>query len=355
MSLYTLLGVMSGTSMDGIDIVLCTFESTVSEHYTHLVSHSKTYPYSSELLDGLKVSTQLSAPDLLILDKKLGNYFSDCILEFIETNRINKVEIDAISSHGHTIFHQPEKGYTLQIGCGDTISYRTGIQVINDFRQKDVIAGGQGAPLVPVGDKMLYGQFAEGFLNIGGFCNISIPSNKTIAFDICPGNLPLNEIAAEFDKSYDESGIIARSGNVDSKILSELNALDFYSSSPPKSLGTEWILSNFKPIVDKISAPEDRMRTIVEHISDQIAITCRAHQLKSIYITGGGAYNGFLIECVKEKSGIEVVIPNQVEIEFKEAIIFGLLGALFLDGKTNTLASVTGASRDVMGGVLHLP
>lgn len=355
MSLYTLLGVMSGTSMDGIDIVSCSFESTESERYTYTVNHSKTYDYSPETLDSLRKSIHLKVPDLLILDKKLGNYFADCILDFIETNQINKAEIHAIASHGHTIFHQPEKGFTLQIGCGDTIAYRTGIRVINDFRQKDVIAGGQGAPLVPIGDKMLYSQYAEGFLNIGGFCNISIPSKKTIAFDICPGNLPLNEIAAEFSKSYDEEGIIARSGTADLNVLMQLNALNYFFTSPPKSLGTEWLTSNFKAITDQVISPENRMRTIVEHISDQIAKTCQLQQIKSIYITGGGAYNIFLIERIKEKSNIEIIIPNAIEIEFKEAIIFGLLGALYLDGKTNTLASVTGATQDVIGGVLHLP
>jgi len=355
MSLHTLIGVMSGTSMDGIDIVYGTYEMTDKQQCTHIVTHSETYEYTDTLLNSLKESTQLSSVELQILDKKLGNYFSDCILEFIKSNQLETAKIDAIASHGHTIFHQPENGFTLQIGCGETIAYRTGIKVINDFRQKDVIAGGQGAPLVPIGDKMIYSQFAEGFLNIGGFCNISIPSNETIAFDICPGNLPLNEIAAEFSQKYDEEGAIASEGNIDLVILKQLNDLNYYSSTPPKSLGTEWIELNFKPIISKIASPKDRMRTIVEHVSDQISQTCISFQLKSLFITGGGAYNEFLINRIRKKTDTEIIIPSPIEVEFKEAIIFGLLGALFLDGKTNTLSSVTGASRDVIGGVLHLP
>ncbi|NRA11026.1 MAG: anhydro-N-acetylmuramic acid kinase [Crocinitomicaceae bacterium] len=355
MSLYTVIGVMSGTSMDGIDVVCATFEFSENEQCTHSVKQSKTFKYPDVILDKLISSTQLQHPELLILDKTLGIYFSDCILEFIEEFHLETANIDAIASHGHTIFHQPDKRFTYQIGCGETIAFRTGIKVINDFRQKDVVAGGQGAPLVPIGDKLLYSQFADAFLNIGGFCNISIPSGHTIAFDICPGNLPLNKIASEQGKPYDEGGLIARSGTIDPKIMNELNDLNYYNSSPPKSLGTEWIEANFNPIVSKISTPQDRMRTVLEHIAEQISIACLKNKVESLYITGGGAYNDFLIQKIQEKSKIKIVIPNSIEIEFKEAIIFGLLGALFLEGKTNTLSSVTGASRDVMGGVLHLP
>ena len=355
MSLRTVIGVMSGTSMDGIDIVLSTYQVSDLEMVSHTIHHSKTYQYSANLLKKLKISTQLSASELLILDKTLGIFFSERIINFINEFEIETPLIDAIASHGHTIFHQPEKGYTYQIGCGETIAFRTGIKVINDFRQKDVVAGGQGAPLVPIGDKLLYNSFADAFLNIGGFCNISIPSYRTIAFDISPGNLPLNEIAEEFDKTFDKSGLIARSGIIDKDVLNELNDLDYYSADPPKSLGIEWVEANFNPILSKIDSPRDRMRTAVEHIAEQISSTCIQNNVKSLYITGGGAFNNFLIEKIKEKSKIKIVIPDTVDIEFKEAIIFGLLGALFLEGKHNTLSSVTGASRDVMGGVLHLP
>ena len=355
MSLYTVIGVMSGTSMDGIDIVHATYELPDIETCTHIVTHSKTFNYPIDTLNLLKESTNLSSAELLLLDKNLGNYFSDCILSFIKSYGIDVKKIDAIASHGHTIFHQPEKGFTHQIGCGETIAFRTGIKVINDFRQKDVIAGGQGAPLVPIGDKMLYSHLADAFLNIGGFCNISIPGKKTIAFDICPGNLPLNAAAVELGKKFDDGGEIARSGEVDSKILVELNELAYYKSPPPKSLGTEWIESQFNPIVSKVNSPENKMSTVIEHVSDQIAKTCQERKIKSLYVTGGGAYNSYLIEKIKEKSKLDIIIPGPIEIEFKEAIIFGLLGALFLGGKTNTLSSVTGARRDVIGGVLHVP
>ena len=355
MSLYTLIGVMSGTSMDGIDLVCGNFEISDKEHFPHSIQHSETYKYTEEILEKLKQSTKLSPPTLLELDKTLGNYFSDCINDFIDKNGLDTHKIDAIASHGHTIFHQPERGFTYQIGCGDTIATRTGIKVINDFRQKDVIAGGQGAPLVPIGDKLLYGNQAEAFLNIGGFCNISIPGETTIAFDICPGNLPMNFLMGYHKQAYDQDGNYARTGTTNPDQLEELNNLDYYQQSPPKSLGTEWLNEVFMPIADRSDEIFDDLSTIVDHIAHQIGQVCRKHNINSLFITGGGAYNSYLIEKIKESTTADIIIPDPVDIEFKEAIIFGLLGALYLDGRPNTLASVTGAKQDVCGGVLHLP
>ena len=169
------------------------------------------------------------------------------------------------------------------------------------------------------------------------------------------GNLPLNTIARELDKDYDADGEIASSGEIHEPTLKALNALSFYNTKAPKSLGTEWIDNAFSPLLDPTLSPQDRMRTIVEHISDQIAKTCREHSIESIYVTGGGVHNSFLIEKIRQKTQIKLVIPDSSEVEFKEAIIFGLLGALYLEGRTNTLSSVTGATHDVIGGVLHLP
>lgn len=355
MSLHTLLGAMSGTSMDGLDLALCTFQSLENETYTHTVLAAKTYEYPLELLSKLRRSNEMSALELVQLDKELGAFFADRMLEFVKTHQQDWDQIDAIASHGHTVHHQPEQGFTVQIGCGETIAFKTGKRVINDFRQKDVIAGGQGAPLVPIGDQLLYQSRAEAFLNLGGFANISFRKKTVIAFDICPANLPLNRIAEKLGQNFDADGAIARSGTVDSKILAELNALTYYSEKPPKSLGTEWLNGEFMHLLEQIDNAADQMRTAVEHISDQISVCLNQNGLNSVFITGGGARNSYLTERIQEKTRAALIIPSENDIDFKEAIIFGLLGTLYLDGKTNTLASVTGASRNVIGGVLHLP
>lgn len=354
MRLYTIIGAMSGTSMDGLDLALCQFFVHGPDNYTFEIQCAETIAYPEEILSQLREAKNLPSEQLLQLDKVLGTHYAKCINNFIASNAIDESNIDAIASHGHTIFHQPEKGFTLQIGCGDTISSKTGIKVINDFRQKDVVNGGQGAPLVPIGDNLLFSGEANGFLNIGGFTNISIPGENTIAFDICPGNLPLNEAAIELGSLYDNNGAFARSGKINLEVLSKLNALPYYDLPAPKSLGTEWLDGTFLPILKKISKPEDRLCTCVEHISEQIGRIVQQHKIKSLFISGGGAFNGYLLERLAA-TGINIVLPEPSVIEYKEALIFGFLGVRFLEEKVNCLSSVTGASHDVCGGVLHLP
>ena len=277
-----------------------------------------------------------------------------CINSFLLNSNESKSSIRAIASHGHTIYHQPEKGFTIQIGCGATMASETGIPVINDFRQRDVISGGQGAPLVPIGDKMLFRDQADAFLNIGGFTNISIPGQQTIAFDISPGNLPLNGIAQELGFPYDEGGNLARSGQLDNHVLTELNQLAYYQRKAPKSLGTEWLDTEFFPVLNKIEDPKNRIHTCVHHIADQIAAVCKNQNIHSLFATGGGAFNRFLIENLEER-GIRIITPDALVVNFKEALIFAFLGVRFLEEKHNCLASVTGASADVRGGTLHFP
>lgn len=349
----SIIGAMSGTSMDGLDLALCRF-TVDNERYSYEINAAETYEYPSLLLELLETSKQLTPEQLFLLDKKLGQFYAACINAFIQKNEIDKTQVDAIASHGHTIFHQPDKGFTVQLGCGDTIATSTGIRTINDFRQKDVICGGQGAPLVPIGDKLLFANEADGFLNIGGFSNISIPGVQTIAFDVCPGNLPLNLAAMQLGHSYDKDGNWARSGTVRQEVLEQLNALPFYAQKAPKSLGTEWLESEFLPLLHTIETPEDRLRTCVEHIAEQIGVTAKAHAIDTLFVTGGGALNSFLMERIESK-GINTKLPEMSIIQFKEALIFAFLGLRFLEEKPNCLASVTGASHDVCGGVLHLP
>lgn len=355
MSSYNLIGLMSGTSMDGLDIVQVQFNFEENDGWYFKLENSFTAKYNDQLLSKLKISKQLSAIELLILDKELGFFFSTEVNKFIKVNNIDKTKIDAIASHGHTIFHQPEKGFTHQIGCGETIAYQTGLKVINDFRQKDVVAGGQGAPLVPIGDKLLFSTKADAFLNIGGFTNICYPGQKTKAYDICPGNLPLNYFAEKLGFTFDFNGELAREGVINHSILEELNSIKFYKDPGPKSLGTEWLENDFMFKLKQDLDNKDALKTIVEHIAIQINSDLNKNKINSVYITGGGARNNFLIERIKYHFKGKIIIPAEDIIDYKEALIFGFLGALFLNNQPNSLASVTGAKKDTIGGVLHIP
>ena len=355
MSSYSILGLMSGTSLDGLDISYCNFSQHQKEKWEFTVNQVKTVPYPKRLLELLNISTSLSTLELLKLNKSLGVFYADCILEFINENKIIKNEIDAIASHGHTVFHQPSLGFTQQIGCGQTLSYLTGIKVINDFRQKDVCAGGQGAPLVPIGDLLLFSNMANAFLNIGGFSNICILNKPTIAYDICPGNLPLNKIALQLGKRFDSEGKFASQGNLDYELLEQLNKLEYYNRPNPKSLGTEWLEAHFLPLIEKPQSPKDLLRTLVEHIAIQITNELHRNNVSTVMITGGGAKNQFLLDRISSLFNGEIKVPSTKLVDFKEAIIFGFLGALYLAKQINCLSSVTGAKNDVIGGVLHLP
>ncbi len=346
---------MSGTSMDGLDLAFCHF-TLVNNKWNFSLLSTDSIPYPKTLIEKLEKATNFTARELLLFDKELGLFFAESILNFIQKHKINKEELDAISSHGHTIFHQPELGYTHQIACGETIAFHTQVKVINDFRQKDVVAGGQGAPLVPIGDFLLFSEQSNTFLNLGGFANCTVLSDKGIlAFDICPANLPLNRIVQELGLAYDKNGAIAKRGTINQQVLKKLNDLAFYRERGPKSLGTEWLDSTFMPIIDEEQLIENKLATVIEHIAVQIGNTLKKTSPGQIFITGGGAHNLFLIERIQKHLSSPILIPSKEIIEFKEAIIFGFLGALYLAKQINILSSVTGASKDTIGGVLHLP
>lgn len=356
MKKYEIIGLMSGTSMDGLDIVHVRFHEKTTENWEYELLSAETFPYSDEIITQLSAATQLNIPKFLQLDKVLGHLFGEMVNQFIKKNKIEKTSIDAIASHGHTTFHQPHNGFTSQIGCGSSLSFITGINVINDFRTKDVIAGGQGAPLVPIGDLLLFNSLAESFLNIGGIANISfVKDNKMVAFDICPGNLPLNKLAINKGMAYDKNGELASAGEINFFLLDLLNSLEYYSQDYPKSLGTEWIELHFYPLIKFDKDIENNLRTVIEHEASQIANTLNQNNLKSVLISGGGAKNNFFIDRIKHYYKGEVIIPSEQIVDFKEAIIFSLLGARYLANKTNTISSVTGAERNVIGGVLHIP
>lgn len=350
-----IIGLMSGTSLDGVDLAHVEFELSENQEHTFRLLHCETIQFQPEILEKLIDATNYSVPAMCMLDKELGRFFADCVNNFIQKHNIQKKSIAAIASHGQTILHQPGNGFTLQIGCGSTIAYETGISVVNDFRTRDIIAGGQGAPLVPIGDFGLFGGLAESFLNIGGFSNISFKKNDAIlAFDICPGNLPLNKLALSKGLKFDKNGEIAASGEINFFLLDLLNSLEYYTFSGPKSLGTEWMEEYFYPLLKFDKEIENNLRTVVEHIAIQISQKLNENNLKSVFITGGGGKNRFLIERIEHYFNGEVVLPGTELIDFKEAIVFAYLGALYLEKIPNALASVTGAEKNTICGVLHI-
>lgn len=343
---YHVIGVMSGTSLDGIDMCEIKFIRNKSK-WSFTILNAQTVSYSKYWKRELSRAISYSKEQLERLDFKYTQKLSDEISSFIRRNNIQ--EIDAICSHGHTVFHRPDLGITYQIGNLPRISKLLGQKVVCDFRVQDVELQGQGAPLVPIGDLLLFSEY-DFCLNLGGFANCSFQKDsKRIAFDVCPANIVLNHYAQKLGKEYDEDGILSRSGNIDASCLEMLNSLPFYFVNPPKSLGLEWVKEYVFPILDNsMLSPEDILRTFTEHIAIQLAKQFSDNQ--SVLITGGGAYNSFLIERIRDLTTVEVVIPSQQIIEFKEALIFGFLGVLKLRNEVNCLASVTGAKRDHSSG-----
>lgn len=352
---FSSIGIMSGTSLDGIDIIHVTF-FLKSTSWSYQIHKTETVKYSKKWKKNLINANKLSALEFVNLHNTYGVLIGEKINNFIkDTNS----KIDFISSHGHTIFHEPDKKITFQIGNGASIAATTGLTTISDFRTFDVALGGQGAPLVPIGDELLFADY-DFCINLGGFANLSYSENgKRIAYDICPINIVANEIVKSIGLEFDESGNIGKKGNVNEKLLIELNNLDYYKQEAPKSLGKEWIDKIFLPKIEKYNLKlEDKLRTIYEHAAIQIvksiSINKEDNSTKKVLFTGGGAYNIFVMQRIKTLSQHKIIIPNNLIIEFKEALIFALLGTLTYRKENNCLASVTGASRDNIGGVIHL-
>ncbi|WP_435415544.1 anhydro-N-acetylmuramic acid kinase [Polaribacter aestuariivivens] len=344
------IGVMSGTSLDGVDLVYVKFEKNNYSNFEIL--HAKTIPYSSEWRQMLQSAIQSSNKELEKLDVVYGKYLGGVINNFIYNFKIKN--IDFIASHGHTILHQPEKGITLQIGSGKEISKVTKQKVVCDFRTQDVKLGGQGAPLVPIGDKLLFSEY-DFCLNLGGFSNISYDENeKRIAFDICPVNIVLNFYANKLGLEFDKSGKIASGGNINQQLLEKLNSLEFYKQKPPKSLGLEWVQQEIFPLINSFENDvRIILRTFVEHIAIQISKVIAGYN--SVLVTGGGFFNDFLMERIKNISKIHIQHVSKDLINYKEALIFALLGLLRIDNQINCLKSVTGASKNHSSGEIFYP
>ncbi|KQR93439.1 anhydro-N-acetylmuramic acid kinase [Chryseobacterium sp. Leaf180] len=341
------IGLMSGTSLDGLDICYAKFQNK-NGHWSFKILKAETVAYNSDLKNQLKNSIHLSSEKLLALHSEYGFYLGDETKKFIEKNRLE--HIDLIASHGHTVFHQPQNKFTLQIGDGRAIKLKTGLPVIYDFRSQDVLMGGNGAPLVPIGDELLFSEY-DACVNLGGFSNISFKKDqKRIAFDISPLNIVLNKLAQKLGREYDENGDVAKSGIVKKDLLEKLNSLDFYRLAAPKSLGIEWCSQHIFTLTEVEENTENCIATFTEHAAIQLAKVLNENGLKKVLITGGGAYNSFFVELLKEKTGSEIIIPERQIIEFKEALIFAFMGVLRSLNEINVLSSSTGSSRDHSSG-----
>lgn len=349
---YNVVGVMSGTSLDGIDLAHIHFE-IVDNKWGYDFAECETVSYNDFWLNKLKSAINFSTEELHQLNIDYTFLLGNVIKDFISNHNIKN--LDAVCSHGHTILHQPQNGFTLQIGNLPEIAQIVNEKIVCDFRVQDVQLGGQGAPLVPIGDRILFSEF-DHCLNLGGFSNISFEENgKRIAFDISPVNTVLNFYANKLGLDYDDKGQIARSGKINLELLNELDALEYYKKSFPKSLGFEFVKEIALPLIEKYSISiEDKMRTFTEHIAFQTSLALPTKSGK-ILITGGGAYNDFLIERMKfHLPKIEIIIPDAKTLEFKEALIFGLLGVLKLRSEINVLSSVTGAKYDHSSGIIFV-
>ncbi|VXB91168.1 MULTISPECIES: anhydro-N-acetylmuramic acid kinase [Chryseobacterium] len=348
MAVYKAIGLMSGTSLDGLDICFANFWKENSSWKFEIIK-AETIPYPKVLEEKLRNSIHLSSQDLLALHSEYGFYLGEITKDFITKNQLS--DIDLIASHGHTVFHQPQRKFTLQIGDGRAIKLQTQIPVIYDFRSQDVLLGGNGAPLVPIGDELLFSDY-DACLNLGGFSNISFKINQErIAFDIAPVNIVLNKLVQEFGQDYDENGNLSRKGNINPQLLEQLNSLEFYALSHPKSLGIEWCNANVFPLFSGIENL-DVLATFTEHAAEQISNIFNIHQFHKVLFTGGGTYNQFLIEKIKSKTNTEIIIPEKQIIDFKEALIFAFMGVLRLNNETNVLASATGSSYNHSSGII---
>jgi anhydro-N-acetylmuramic acid kinase len=343
---------MSGTSLDGLDIAFCTFVKE-QEHWKFSIVQAETIAYDEAMRSRFLSLESADAETFHKAHVDYGAYLGQRVSDFIIRHDLRP---DFISSHGHTIFHQPEKKFSVQLGSGNVISAKCGLPVICDFRSLDVALGGQGAPLVPVGDKLLFTEHPY-CLNLGGFANISFDlKGRRIAYDLCPVNILFNEVAQRLGKPYDENGDFAREGLLSNYLLNELNQLPFYKQAGdiPKSLGKEWLVKNVYPLLEKYELDDrDLLHTLTEHVAVQVSRALSDKPAGKMLITGGGAHNSYLVERIRALCRQEVVIPEKKVVEFKEALIFAFLGVLRMRGEINCLKSVTGASRDSSCGAIY--
>jgi anhydro-N-acetylmuramic acid kinase len=356
---YRAIGLMSGSSLDGVDIAYCVITEAGGK-WTYTIDHAECSAYPQEMQDALRHSATLGLEQYLQLDIDLAKYFALSVTNFIDKYELHH-KVHLICSHGHTTVHRPQLGYSAQIGCGATLAALTQLPVVNQLRSVDVALGGQGAPIVPIAEKLLFTSHSL-FLNLGGIANISQhQADKVVAFDVCAANRVLNAIAAKLGKDYDDKGALARSGMVHAPTLDALNSPKYFSLTPPKSLANEFGEGIILPILEQSGLSEaDQLCTMVEHIAVQVAGCCPTNttaQTTQLLVSGGGAFNTFLIERLQthvDAKNIEVIVPGELTVQYKEALAMALVGVMRWREDANVLCTVTGASRNSINGALWL-
>ena len=352
METYSALGIMSGSSLDGVDLALCEFTRNNSI-WSFKIIKAITYPYPEEWSIKLLSLYKKKNEEIVLTDLNYGLFLGESVNKFLHDCTIKP---ELIASHGHTIFHKPENRYTLQIGDGQTIANTTGIITINDFRSKDIELGGQGAPLVPIGDELLFYEY-DFCLNIGGIANISYKTDdKRLAFDICPANQLLNHLSLQLGSSFDKNGAFAQLGKLNKELFDLLNSDPYYLKAKPKSLSNQYVIDSFINKIETIeSSIEDKLYTVVKHIAFQLNQSISQFPPGKLLVTGGGAHNNFLIKAINFETKHIVVIPEEEIINFKEAIIFAFMGVLRKLDENNCYATATGASQDCSSGLIYYP
>ncbi len=363
-STYHVVGLMSGSSLDGIDLSYCSYSTSGDAFDWELLNHA-TYPIPDTWKSRLLHLPEQSAKTFVKTHTYFGHFLSEVINDFIERQKITP---DFIASHGHTIFHEPNKRFTTQIGCGAAIATQTGLPVINDFRIQDISINGEGTPLAPAADLFLFEGY-DFYLNLGGIANLTAKTvDQLVAFDVCPANQLLNFLANQINLAYDKDGILAKSGQLLPALMERLRDFEYYRMSYPKSLDNSWIKKEVLSIFQQFEEPvQDKLHTTCKFIAEEItnSLSTVIQSLKmgknnhyKLLATGGGTFNEFLLECIVESNTkgnlpIEVVLPEKEIIDFKEAILMGLLGVLRVQNRPNCFASVTGAKYDTIGGIVH--
>jgi anhydro-N-acetylmuramic acid kinase len=371
---YKVIGLMSGSSLDGLDIAYVELQEQPATNrqapraWGYTLLQTACYPYSPDWKQRLAAAPGLSALDYQLLHAEYGYYLGERVLQFIEAHSLH-YRVQLIVSHGHTTFHVPARRMTAQLGDGAAIAATTKINVVSDLRAMDLALGGQGAPIVPIGELLLLPGY-EFFLNLGGIANVSrhggsggavgAPATHTfIAFDVCPANRVLNALAETAGRAYDEGGVLAAGGLVDEELLGRLNALAYYEMPYPKSLANEFGTETVLPLVRQAGlSTEDALRTYVEHIAEQVGRAVEQFGAGGrMLVTGGGAHNLFLVERLRDRlvdRGVDVVVPEDALVDYKEALVMALIGVLRWREENNVLASVTGATRDSIGGAVWI-
>jgi anhydro-N-acetylmuramic acid kinase len=363
--IYRAIGVMSGSSLDGLDIAFAEFQENAGK-WSYEIKEADCYPYNDAWIKKLKTAISLNALGYQLLHVAYGHYIGQQVNKFIEEKKLN-YQVAMISSHGHTTFHHPAKKMTAQLGDGAAIAAETQLPVVSDLRSVDLAFGGQGAPIVPIGEKLILAD-CDYFLNLGGIANVSSKAEPYVAFDVCAANRVLNMLVNEVGKDYDDGGQLAKQGNIDQPLLNSLNELEYYKKHFPKSLANEFGTDIVYPMIRRLGINvNDALRTYVEHIVVQISEAVggfqrsmaadRPNVQRSMLVTGGGAFNDFLVEQLKEKLtelNVALVVPDENLVKYKEAMIMAFMGVLRWRQEYNVLSSVTGATRDSIGGALWI-